>query len=269
MQRTLTFAPQYAGTNGQPVTFEVANELVPTTAPGPYTLNLHTDNPIVNLKATQGGTAGEASFTHNWLSACGNSTIPPVTTPSPGSGFSIAGVMTMNCAVVAGGERSLTFTPQYAGTNGRPISFAVVNESLPTTAMGPYTLRVYADNPTITLKATQDGTAGEASFTHNWLAACNNAGARKGVELMAPLQVRVLGNPVRDVLMVEVTGAQGQALTVLLTDMQSRVAGQSQTETANAVEPYRFNVSGQPGGMYLLRVTAGGRTKTVRVVKVK
>ncbi|GAB3221989.1 hypothetical protein GCM10027423_55850 [Spirosoma arcticum] len=265
--RTLTFAPQYTGTNGQPVTFEVVNETLPTTAPGPYRLNLYTDNPTVTLRATQSGTAGESSFSYSWLAACvGGSTPPP--TPTPGS-FAITGVTTVNCAVVTASQRTLTFTPEYSGTNGQPITFEVLNESLPTTASGPYTLTLYTDNPTVTLKATQSGTAGGASFSYNWLAACGSNSARKGAESGTALQVRVLGNPVQNVVEVEVTGAQGTALTLSLTDMQNRVVGQSRSEQAGAAERHRFNVSAHPDGVLLLRVSTNSQTKTVRIVKVK
>ena len=41
-----------------------------TTSPGPYTLNLYTDNPVITLKAVQQGMAGGASFAYNWLAVC-------------------------------------------------------------------------------------------------------------------------------------------------------------------------------------------------------
>ncbi|MBD2699531.1 hypothetical protein IC229_02710 [Spirosoma sp. BT702] len=55
---------------------------------------------------------------------------------------------------------------------GRQSNFWVVNELVPTTAPGPYSLQLYNDNPTIVLKARQEGSPGEASFTYNWLASC-------------------------------------------------------------------------------------------------
>ena len=165
----LTFTPQYSGASGQPISFSVVNELAPTTNPGPYSLSLYADNPIITLKAMQNGTPGEASFAYNWLAACNG------TTPTPTSPFAITGVTTVSCVPIAGdaNRRSLTFTPQYRGASGQPISFSVVNELAPTTNPGPYTLGIYTDQPTITLKATQIGTTGEATFIYNWLAACN------------------------------------------------------------------------------------------------
>ncbi|GAB3690224.1 hypothetical protein GCM10027592_07350 [Spirosoma flavus] len=68
----ISFTPVYSGTNAQPISFSVVNELFPTTEPGPYTLQLYTDNPVIVLKAIQTGTPGEASFSYNWLAACSN-----------------------------------------------------------------------------------------------------------------------------------------------------------------------------------------------------
>ncbi|QIP14209.1 T9SS type A sorting domain-containing protein [Spirosoma aureum] len=71
-KNAITFTPQYTGLTGQSVTFSVTNELPPTTAPGPYTLNLYSDNPAVTLKARQEGTTEEASYVFNWKLACGS-----------------------------------------------------------------------------------------------------------------------------------------------------------------------------------------------------
>ena len=46
-------------------------------------------------------------------------------------------MQTISCQVLSAGQRRLTFNPQYAGVNGAPISFSVVNELAPTTESGP------------------------------------------------------------------------------------------------------------------------------------
>jgi hypothetical protein len=355
-QRQLVFTPQYTGTNGQPINFEVANEMLPTTNPGPYTLNIYTDNPSITLKATQSGTAGEASFGYNWLSVCnggvppGNQPpvapvipntsgmvgqvysvlIPPFTDPeglpltysitglppgllvtsggnivgpptmagvyvitvtatdpgglsasatytltilpaggNPGS-FAISGVSLVSCQEIAPGKHQLVFTPQYTGTNGQPISFEVVNEMLPTTNPGPYSLGMYIDNPSITLKATQSGTAGEASFSYNWHFVCATIGARQGVRPTAEsaLEVRVLGNPVENgALSVEVRGAGGQPVLMNLSDLRGQIIGSHEVGQAEGVEQHTFEVNQQPAGLYLLRVSTLTQMRTLKVLK--
>ncbi|GAB3640305.1 putative Ig domain-containing protein [Spirosoma arcticum] len=362
----INFTPRYAGLNGQPISFSVVNELSPTTAPGPYSLSLYPDNPVITLKAVQSGTVGEASFSYNWLAACNSlsmvtpnntaptvaNAIPPqsatvgqgfsypipantftdaetpnqltlsanglppgltfsgstisgtpsttvgssfsvtVTATDPGSlsvatsfaitvspgtsmtstaPFAITGVATVSCTVISAGQRQVSFTPQYAGTTGQPISFSVVNELSPTTAPGPYTLRLYTDNPVINLKATQSGTAGEVSFAYNWLTACNSgSGARVGVEPVATLSVRVLGNPTQNgQLSVEVTGTAGQPLRLTLTDLRGQVIGSHQVEQATSVERHSFQIGRQSAGILLLRASTPTQVQTVKVLKTE
>jgi predicted extracellular nuclease len=354
-ERRLTFNPQYAGTNGAPISFSVVNELSPTTAPGPYTLNLYTDNPVVTLQAVQSGIS--SSFAYNWLSACSSSTAntaptvvnpvspqsatvgmgytlslanvftdaetpnqltlsvsslpaglsftapstisgtpsmsgvtsvtvtatdpgglsatnsfsitvnPAGSTPPPSGTFSITGVTTVSCQVISAGQRQVSFTPQYAGVNGSPVSFSVVNEMLPTTNPGPYTLQLYTDNPTITLSALQSGVS--STFTYNWLAACTPAApsARVSAEPAAGLQLQVLGNPARDIVSVLVTGAAGSSLNLTLTDGQGRVVGHQVMEQATTSERVEFRVNHLPSGVLILRANTPTQSQMVKVIK--
>ena len=66
--------------SGQPIAFEVVNELAPTTDPAPYSLTLYRDNPVITLRATQTGSLGPVTFSYNWLAACasaGQDNTPP------------------------------------------------------------------------------------------------------------------------------------------------------------------------------------------------
>jgi hypothetical protein len=90
-QRQVQFLPQYGGVTGQPITFEVTNELVPTQQAGPYTLTLYTDNPVINLQATQTGSPTPATYRYNWLAGCGTTpTTPPSANRAPVVGSGVA-----------------------------------------------------------------------------------------------------------------------------------------------------------------------------------
>jgi Leucine-rich repeat (LRR) protein len=134
----------------------------------------------------QGGTGQSAGDVYTF-SQPGNYTLSasctvgactsPQTTPLilqilPGS-FAITKVTMVNCTLIdqARGSYQVQFTPQYVGQNGNPISFSVVNEMPATTAPAPYSLKLYNDNPLITLVANQVGNP-EARFAYNWLASC-------------------------------------------------------------------------------------------------
>jgi hypothetical protein len=354
-ERNLTFNPQYAGVNGQPISFSVLNEMLPTTSPGPYSLHLYTDNSVITLQAVQSGVT--SSFVYNWLAACTGGGPPPVNQPpvvanaipnqtgtvgtafsymippntftdpngdmltlsaaglpaglsfagstisgtpsasgvstvtitatDPGSlfvstnftltinpagmippaGFAITGVTTVNCTTLSTGERNLTFNPQYAGVNGQPISFSVMNEMTPTTSPGPYSLHLYTDNPVVTLQAVQSGVT--SSFVYNWLTACNGGSPRLAatVEPTTGLQVKVLGNPVYNAVEFEVTGAEARSLHLSLIDGMGRIVNASHTEQAGATEHYRFDVSTLPAGPLLLRASTPGQSETVRILK--
>jgi hypothetical protein len=356
----ISFTPRYAGLNGQPIAFEVINELSSTTEPGPYSLTLYRDNPVITLRATQTGSAGPVSYAYNWLSACqsvGQDNTPPRLnqpvasqtavvgqgyslnltntfidqetpdqislsaaglpaglsvngkfisgTPSmsgvssvtltatdggglststvfsftvlpaspqpptnpPTATFSITGVTTVSCEVISTGERRVTFTPRYAGLDGSPVSFRVVNETLPTINPGPYSLNLYTDNPVITLEATQSGVV--SPFSYGWLAACN-PGARLGAGSEVPLSVTVLGNPVMgESVQVEVRGAEGQAFTLSVTDARGHQVSEQSVGRAGVVERHRLRLGQTPAGVLLLRVSTSTQSQTVKLIKAE
>ena len=373
-QRQLSFTPQYAGLNGQPVSVSVVGEMLPTSLPGPYTLRIYTDNPIITLKARQTGTAGEASFAYGWLAACnaGGSTSSPGTPtnqppanqpprltqaiaeqratvgqpftfvvpggtftdpdnqpltytmsglppglrfdgpsasltgtpttaaqstvtltatdpanlsastqflltvsnaatppPTPPSGsFAITGVTTVECVPVSATKRQLSFTPQYTGMNGQPVTVSVVGEMLPSTNPGPYTLNMYIDNPVITIKARQAGTAAEVSFSYGWLAACNAGGSgRLNIGTMEPLTVRVLGNPIlTETVEVEMFGASGEWLHVQTLDPHGRRLYEATISQPAPAERRSFNLIG-PAGMYLMHVSTPTQHQVLKLIK--
>ncbi|QKZ13103.1 putative Ig domain-containing protein [Spirosoma sp. KUDC1026] len=184
---------------------------------------------------------------------------------NPTAPFAITGVTTISCATLTAGSRQLTFTPQYTGLTGQPVTFAVQNELSPTTSAGPYSLRLYTDNPVVTLRASQAGT--ETSFVYNWLAACSTPNARVAVK-EETLQVNLLGNPsANGQVSVEVRGAVDQVLHLQLTDMSGRVIDTRQIEQAGSVERHTFDVNRQQRGILLLRATTPTQAQTVKVIK--
>ncbi len=263
---SISFTPRYSGLDGSPVSFSVTNELFPTTSPGPYTLQLYTDNPVITLEAQQGGAT--TKYTYDWLAACNSATTPntpprvtqgipgqtatvgqyfsfvipegtftdtetpgslrlsasglpaglnfsgatlsgvpsstvgspfsltitatdpgglsastplvltvqpAMGTPPPTVPFAITGVTTISCTPVAD-RININFTPRYAGLNGQPVAFEVVNELSTTTEPGPYSLTLYRDNPVLTLRATQTGSGAPVTYAYNWLSACASVG---------------------------------------------------------------------------------------------
>ncbi|GAB3713825.1 hypothetical protein GCM10027592_53330 [Spirosoma flavus] len=349
----ISFMPQYAGVNGQTISFQVVNEMAPTTAPGPYSLQLYNDNPTIVLKAKQDGSAGESSYNYNWLASCSSPqpntpprvnqplanqeakvgegfgyTIPQLTftdnespqslvlsvsglpaglsfspptqiggvpsvtgvstvivtatdpqglsvstsfllTVNPANttnGFAITGVQTLSCVSIGANKRAVTFTPQYSGLTGDPISFSVVNELLPTIAAGPYQLELYTDNSALELRAQQGN--GAASYTYNWLAACTVAG-RQGVEESGKtMQVRVLGNPIEgDWVRVQVSNVEGQKVDLNLVNQQGQVVGKHQIVEAGHTDIVDLPIRGQSGILILSVQTKQDRQQLKVIIR--
>ena len=259
----LNLSSYFSDPDGQPLTYQAQGLPAGLSLSGSVISGAPTTTGVSGITITvldPGNLSASASFqlTVN----------PALTTPT---GFAIVGVSTVNCEALSAGLRRLTFTPQYSGVSGQPISFSVVNELLPTTAPGPYTLRLYTDNPLITLKATQSGTAGEASFSYNWLAACNTgSGARLEAEPVSELQVVVLGNPVvGETVEVEVRGAQGQPLRLQLRDERGHQVSEQSVGRAGVVERHRLHLGQTPAGMLLLRVSTSTQSQTVKLIKAE
>ena len=94
--------------------------------------------------------------------------------------------------------------------------------------------------------------------------------ATESAEMQKPLDVVVLGNPIQnEQVEVEVRGAEGQPLRLLLTDMQGRVLAEKEVARASEVEHQRFSVSNVTPGILLLRVANLHQSQTVKILKVK
>lgn len=186
-------------------------------------------------------------------------TTPPAT-------FAIIGTTTVACERITSTERRLTFTPQYSGTNGQTITFSVINESLPTNSPGPYSLRLYTDNPTVTLRAEQAGMAGAVTYQYNWLAACNANARRSAEDHQTDLDVTILSNPVLDSRVeVEVRGVSGESLTLQVADEQGRIVIRHVVSQAADVERQSLALN-HARGIFLLTVSTPTQIKTLRIV---
>ena len=256
----LNLSSYFSDPDGQPLTYQAQGLPAGLSLSGSVISGAPTTTGVSGITITvldPGNLSASASF---------QLTVNPA--PTTPTGFAIVGVSTVNCEALSAGLRRLTFTPQYSGVSGQPISFSVVNELSPTTAPGPYTLRLYTDNPLITLKATQSGTAGEASFSYNWLAACNTgSGARLEAEPVSELQVVVLGNPVvGETVAVEVRGGAGKSLRLQVVSQQGYRIDEQGVEQAGSVERFTLRV-GSSAGVYLLRVSSSLQSQTLKLLK--
>ncbi|GAB4006241.1 hypothetical protein GCM10028808_07810 [Spirosoma migulaei] len=115
-----------------------------------------------------------------------------------------------------------------------------------------------------TLYARQRG----QEYTTQYTTTCNLVSARlaSSLEVGTGLQVKLLGNPVNQEVVAEVTGVQGQALQVKLTDIRGRVVGQQQIEQAQVAERLVLSLPIEDSSLLLLEVATSTERKTLRVL---
>ena len=96
--------------------------------------------------------------------------------------------------------------------------------------------------------------------------ACASSPTRLAAEAEPGLQVSVSPNPTEGALRIQVSGAAGQALKVELFNGAGQVLRQQGIEKAQSEEVLSWDISRQPQGLYLLRVSSEKESKTVKVV---
>ncbi|WP_190884876.1 putative Ig domain-containing protein [Spirosoma profusum] len=159
---SISVNPSLTITPGQNATLTASGASTYLWSTGVSTTAIVVNAPSVySVTGTVGNCSGQASVT-------ALQTSPPTGT------FAITAITNHSCQQIASNRYVISFTPQYSGLNGQPVSFSIAGEIFPTTAPGPYTLQLYTDNPTLILHAQQTGTPGEASYTYNWLDICQN-----------------------------------------------------------------------------------------------
>ncbi|GAB3954984.1 hypothetical protein GCM10028805_41280 [Spirosoma harenae] len=123
------------------------------------------------------------------------------------------------------------------------------------------------DNPIITLKATQAGTVGEASFVYSWLTSCPSGARTAALEPGTGLQVKVLGNPIEgQILAVEIRGVEGQRVSLELVDLKGRQFKMHRIEQATAREQVKLDVSSLPSQL-ILQVSTGSERQVIKLLK--
>ncbi|RCR65653.1 putative Ig domain-containing protein [Larkinella punicea] len=90
---------------------------------------------------------------------------------------------------------------------------------------------------------------------------------RLSAEDVRELTVTVLGNPVSEQVELEIRGAEGQALRVVLTNSLGHIVSEHRIEKASVVQKQSVGISTLPAGMWFLNVSTADQTRTLKVVK--
>ena len=191
---------------------------------------------------------------------------------APGSATVVvqSGALTMVAPLYDCQSRQLIL--RTTGGNGQSIEYQIASVTTGWETVSPsFTVLDKHIGRSLKLRARQRSSTGgsyvevETSFTPT---ACGSARAGVSQEPIATLGVVVLGNPITgQELSVEIRGMEGQPVRLQLTDLAGRPIGERWVERASALERQTLNVSEQPAGLLLLRVSTPTQSQTVKVLK--
>ncbi|MBC7892855.1 MAG: T9SS type A sorting domain-containing protein, partial [Sphingobacteriaceae bacterium] len=158
------------------------------------------------------------------------------------------------------------FTAQLSNASGvfaaSPVSLGLVTPGALNTVVIPagtpagtgYKIRVVSSNPEVT-------SAGSANFR---VKSCGN---NRESAPEAGLRVVVSPNPSPEGrLRISVSGAEGQGLRVELFNGTGQTVREQKLSKAGEEEVLDWDITRQPGGLYLLRVSDGREAKTLKVL---
>ncbi|MCK8495077.1 hypothetical protein M0L20_24610 [Spirosoma sp. RP8] len=243
------------GGNGTPILYSASGITRATLTDnfGIVEQELRNDPKTVIIQATQSGQTVNYAF--DLATVCpnvqqGNSSASTLKLAPP----------TYNCSTGA-----ITF--HAIGGDGSPIEFAAAGITNWTTNPNQRVdaeLRTAYDAKPITILARQGDQV--ASYVLDLKAACARARLAANEPSAVP-SVAILGNPVSDLLTVEVTGIQKQSLVLRLTDDRGRLVEQRLIEQPMTREQQTFDVRKQGPGMLFLHTTISGQQQTIKVIK--
>lgn len=279
------------GGNGQPI--ERMIQLVTHWIPASQPLLLDTEilkdpnNTTVSLYARQQGGNMAGPFTFNFRQSCPVSST--ITNPGGGSTTAAGNVITVcnQSYTLTGAPLSLstTFTCNL-GDIPHEINFfpsgGVVDPNsviefmsigiTPWTTACTETLDLNNTDHNVFIingrqRNTQTG-AVLASIQITVTSPCTKkAGMGRRAVMENELEVAVLGNPtLGNEAIVEVKGAEGETIRLLIVDSQGRTVSELVTDKASAIERQCIGLS-RSVGLYFLTVITPTRTKTVKVVR--
>ena len=220
----------------------------------------------ISLLARQNGVA--VIYVFDLGAAC--TATPAETVPPPTKAAQPAPPTSTVFQLVAPGYNCATgaFTFKTTGGDGTLVEFMAVG-------ITPWSgnpnqrveMELRQDPKPITLFARQSGQVVFLIF--DLLTTCGGSGraaaGKTGTE--APWQMRVLGNPVSEVLTVEVNGIDSQALTIDLLTATGQLIERRFIQQPKNDDRYLFEVGREAPGLLLVRASSATRQQVVKVLK--
>ncbi len=260
------FTVELSDKNGS---FAAPVTLTGTVTPGINTVSIPQNTPTgtsyrVRIVATAEGSSAysavSAPFTVNQPAF---SSTPSVSGDNKCAGQSVRLSFTVsNCPFFSGNTFTLELSDatgaNFVSIPGTVSPGALNNVVIPanTPAGTGYKLRVVSSNP-----------AGTSAASANFKVKTCGGSNREVAPEAAGLQVRVSPNPSPEGrLRIAVTGAEGQVLRVVLFNGTGQSVREQGIERASDEQVLEWDLARQPQGLYLLRVSTGRESKTLKVI---
>lgn len=87
-------------------------------------------------------------------------------------------------------------------------------------------------------------------------------------ELVDDANVKILGNPVRESLVVEVSPGSSQPVSLELLNLNGSVLAKQQVRQTGKASQITFDLKNSSAGLLLLRINTENETKLTKIVKV-
>ncbi len=238
------------GGDGSPISFILPGVIrsSPTSTTGIVESGVRNDPKPITITAIQNGVS--VSFSFNLVEYCARPRVFALLEP------------VYNCAT-----GQISFRTE--GGNGSTITYTApgVQRSSLTDPNGVVEAGLRGDPKPITITAEQSGVV--VTYVFDFAAYCRNQNRARvaSSEPGSGLQVTLLGNPIlTDQVEVEVRGVQGQSLKLQVNNTLGELTSHKAVEVAESVERHKV-LLGRSAGMYFLKVSTPGQTKTVKVIR--
>ncbi len=224
----------------------------------------------LTLMARQNGTT--VSYTFDFRATCSGSPLPTspggVGSGSPGQGDASPPSQQLRMLVPDYNCQTGGLTFRSAGGNGGAVEYMSVGITGWTTNANHAIeagIRQDAQSKPVTLQARQGSTA--VSYSFDFREFCKSGQSRLSSAEEQTLQVKILGNPVADQLVVVVENYTGETLTFSLVNYSGHVFDTRTLRNDDRSGQHVFDIGGRDAGLILLQVSDGVRMTTVKVAR--
>ncbi|WP_338870569.1 hypothetical protein WBJ53_23110 [Spirosoma sp. SC4-14] len=242
-----------SGGDGSPITYWAPGitRASPNSNTGIIEQELRNDPKPIPIQATQNGQT--VTYVFDFKAYCANPPQPPTT------------ALTLLAPTYACSTGAFHFNT--SGGDGSTIEYMAAGITGWTTNPDQFVdkeSRTASDVQPFVLMARQSGVT--TTYVWNLKTACGRARVAT-TETAGAFSLKLLGNPVSDVLTVAISGAEGHAVQLQLFDMRGRLIEERLINQESANDIQQFRIDQVASGYLLLRASNGPENQTIKIIK--